>query len=450
MSASKGVLPDPSEPDYTVQVFPPRSKANGAGMTSDSASAYAPEPWPTVAPAAFHGLAGEVVSTILPHTESDPVALLLQYLASFGNVIGRNRYYQAEDTQHFGNLFVTLVGDTSKARKGTSAERIRTIFKAVDLTWASERMKGGVSSGEGIISQVRDEVRGMRKGIEEIVDAGAGDHRFLLMLHEFSQALVVLKREGNTLSQVLRDAWDGRERLETLTKHAPTKASNACISIIAHITVEELRAKLDETAMANGFANRLLFACVRRSKLLPFGGALAAEVAQRLGEQTKEAIIAAQLTTGVTMNAPAQALWREVYPELARGGDGLLAHITSRAEAQTVRLALLYTLLDRAEAIDAVHLEAALAVWRYCEASAHYIFGDLLGDPAADTILQTLRRRKPAGMAKREIIDLFGRHLRTAAINAALGLLERTGKVRCEQQPQASGAGRPREMWFAQ
>ena len=442
-----GVKPDDDEPHYTTQVFPPRAKTNGAGATS---AATSPEPWPTLAPAAYHGLAGEVVSTLLPHTESDPVALLLQYLASFGNVIGRNRYYQAEDTQHFGNLFVTLVGDTSKARKGTSAERIRAIFKTVDLTWASERMKGGVSSGEGIISQVRDEVRGMRKGVEEIVDAGAGDHRFLLMLHEFSQALVVLKREGNTLSQVLRDAWDGRERLETLTKHAPTKASNACISIIAHITIEELRAKLDETAMANGFANRFLFACVRRSKLLPFGGALAAEVAQRLGEQTKEAIIAAQLTTGVTMNAPAQALWREVYPELARGGDGLLAHITSRAEAQTVRLALLYTLLDRAEAIDAVHLEAALAVWRYCEASARYIFGDLLGDPAADTILQTLRRRKPAGMAKREIIDLFGRHLRAAAINAALGLLERTGKVRCEQQPQASGAGRPREMWFAQ
>jgi hypothetical protein len=435
------------EPGYTVEVLAPRPKANGSGEAQNNISGYTPEPWPTLAPAAYHGLAGEVVSTLLPHTESDPVALLLQYLASFGNVIGRNRYYQAEDTQHFGNLFVTLVGDTSKARKGTSAERIRTIFKAVDLTWASERMKGGVSSGEGIISQVRDEVRGMRKGIEEIVDAGAGDHRFLLMLHEFSQALVVLKREGNTLSQVLRDAWDGRERLETLTKHAPTKASNACISIIAHITVEELRAKLDETAMANGFANRFLFACVKRSKLLPFGGALAAEVAQRLGEQTKEAIIAAQLTTGVTMNAPAQALWREVYPELARGGDGLLAHITSRAEAQTVRLALLYTLLDRAEAIDAVHLEAALAAWRYCEASARYIFGDLLGDPAADTILQTLRRRKPDGLIKREIYGLFSHKLRAATINAALGLLERTGKVRCEQQP--SSGGRPPEKWFA-
>jgi hypothetical protein len=147
------------------------------------------------------------------------------------------------------------------------------------------------------------------------------------------------------------------------------------------------------------------------------------------------------------MNALAQALWREVYPELARGGDGLLAHLTSRAEAQTVRLALLYALLDRAEAIDPEHLEAALAAWRYCEASARYIFGDLLGDPAADTILQTLRRRKPDGLPKREIYGLFSNKLRAATINAAFGLLERTGKVRCEQQP--SSGGRPSEKWFA-
>ena len=118
MSDEQASCPTRAEPDYTVQVFPPRSKANGAGATSDGASAYAPEPWPTMEPAAFHGLAGEVVSTILPHTESDPVALLLQYLASFGNVIGRNRYYQAEDTQHFGNLFVSAGGRHLEGAQG--------------------------------------------------------------------------------------------------------------------------------------------------------------------------------------------------------------------------------------------------------------------------------------------------------------------------------------------
>src|SRR5262245_29780719 len=103
------------------------AKPNGGtgGSTSDSSDA---EPWPTLGTAAFHGLAGDVVGTILPHTESDPVALLLQYLTSFGNALGRGPYYQVEADRHFANLFAILVGQSAKSRKGTSANRIRQIF----------------------------------------------------------------------------------------------------------------------------------------------------------------------------------------------------------------------------------------------------------------------------------------------------------------------------------
>ena len=76
---------------------------------------------------------------------------------------------------------------------------------------------------------------------------GVGDKRFLALEPEFSKSLAAMKREGNTLSQVIRDAWDGRDRLETLTKHSPTRATGACISIVGHITLRELRSKLDET-----------------------------------------------------------------------------------------------------------------------------------------------------------------------------------------------------------
>jgi hypothetical protein len=77
--------------------------------------------WPVLAPAAYHGLAGEVVARILPDTESDPAALLLQYLVSFGNAVGRGPHYRIEQDRHFANLFTVLVGQTSKSRKGTSA-----------------------------------------------------------------------------------------------------------------------------------------------------------------------------------------------------------------------------------------------------------------------------------------------------------------------------------------
>lgn len=60
--------------------------------------------------------------------------------------------------------------------------------------------------------------------------------------------------------------------LETMTKNEPVKATNPFFSIVGHITADELKESLDRTEMANGYANRFLFAYVHRSQLLPLGG----------------------------------------------------------------------------------------------------------------------------------------------------------------------------------
>ena len=59
--------------------------------------------------AAYHGLAGEIVKLIEPHSEADPAAILLQFLAAYGSAIGRNSYWTAEADRHYGNLFVAIV-----------------------------------------------------------------------------------------------------------------------------------------------------------------------------------------------------------------------------------------------------------------------------------------------------------------------------------------------------
>jgi hypothetical protein len=415
--------------------------AKGNGQDHDAT-------WPVMASAAFHGLAGEVVTRILPNTESDAVALLLQYLVSFGNAVGRLPYYLIEQDRHFTNLFTVLVGQTSKSRKGTSAGRIRAIFNIADPEWVRERILGGMSSGEGVISAVRDPVYAIRKGVEELVDAGVSDKRLLLDEREFFQALAVLKREGSILSRVVRDAWDCCERLATLTKHSPTRATQPFISIVGHITADELRQTLDHVAMANGYSNRFLFACVKRSKLLPHGGDRNEDITGRLGAQTLQALTTARSLERLTMTPAADRQWQNIYPALSAGLPGLLGAITDRAEAQTIRLALVYALLDQARQIDAVHLEAALALWRYCEASARYVFGDIVGDPNADSILRALRSAGTAGLSRSDLSSLFGRHLAANKIDAALIMLLSAGKVRRESVKK-SGAGRPREMWFA-
>jgi hypothetical protein len=401
--------------------------------------------------AAFHGLAGEVVDALKAHSEADPVPLLMQYLTSFGNALGRGPHYPVGAGRHFGNLFVLLIGDTAKARKGTAAEYIHAIFEIADPIWSCERTPGGMSSGEGIIHAIRDPVWAMRKGVLEMTDPGIDDKRLMLVEHEFFGVLTVLKREGNTLSRVVRDAWDCREKLMTLTKHSPSQATKACVSIIAHITIDELRQSLDHTSMANGFANRFLLACVRRGAVLPFTTTPAGAAVQDLGERTGRALQTATAATGaaVGMDAAARFLWTSVYPELSRGGTGLIDYVTARAEAQSVRLALLYALLDGETEIRLPHLEAGLAVWQYCAASARFIFGDLLGEPVADSILRALRQVAPAGLTRTDIYNLFSCNLKVAHIDRALATLLSVGKARRETQPSGSKGGRPREIWYA-
>lgn len=216
-------------------------------------------PWPSpLGEAAFHGLAGEIVRTIGPESEADPAALLLQFLASFGNCVGRCGYYQVEGDRHYSNLFVTIVGRSAKARKGTSWGRIRNIFERIENEWVFERVDSGLSSGEGLIWAVRDPIIKMvEKGgemVETVVDEGISDKRLLVQELELAGLLRAMQREGNTVSRMIRDAWD-RGSLSSMTKNSPARCTNAHISIVAHITLEELIRLLDSTETSNGFAN---------------------------------------------------------------------------------------------------------------------------------------------------------------------------------------------------
>ena len=273
---------------------------------------------PTMGDDAYHGLAGEVVRTIEPHTEADPVAILLQFLTLAGNVMGHTAYYQVESDRHHTNLFAVLVGDSAKSRKGTSWGRVRAIGKVADTTWADDRVKGGLSSGEGLINEVRDERKEWNKKerCEEVVDAGVNDKRLMVVEPEFASVLAVAERHGNTLSALMRRAWDG-DKLTTITKNTPLCATGAHISMVGHITTDELRARITRTDVANGFANRFMFALVKRSKLLPFGGDLDDCEINRLGERLREAVTFSAPAGRVTMTADAKAKWEAVYPTLS-------------------------------------------------------------------------------------------------------------------------------------
>jgi len=267
-----------------------RMEREGLSLVPESEPPKQPE-WPVIDDSAYYGLAGDIVRTIEPHTEADPVALLLQILALAGNVIGRAPYYQIESDYHRANLFAVLVGDSAKSRKGTSLGRVRAIAKVADETWNSERNRGGLSSGEGLIDAVRDEVQkyNPKEKQFEIVDPGVPDKRLMVVEPEFAGVLSVAERHGNTITQLIRQAWDNH-KLQTMTRSSSLSATNAHISVIGHITADELRARLSRTDTANGFANRFLYALVKRSKEMPFGSNLTDSEILHLGDTTRQMV----------------------------------------------------------------------------------------------------------------------------------------------------------------
>ncbi len=60
----------------------------------------------------------------------------------------------------------------------------------------------------------------------------------------------------------------------------------------------------------------------------------------------------------------ARPLWVQFYNAVSED-QGLLGAATGRAEATTMRLAMIYALLDQSREIRREHLGAAIALWDY-------------------------------------------------------------------------------------
>jgi len=371
--------------------------------------------WPdAIREEGFHGIAGAIVRAIEPHSEADPAALLVQTLILMGSIFGRLGYYLAEGDRHHANEYAVIVGTTSKGRKGTSMGRVMSVSRALDEEFIDNRIIHGVGSGEGLLDAFSNDA----------------DCRALVSEGEFARLLAITNREGSTLSAAIRNGWDSGS-MEIRTIKRKLKVKGAHLSIIGHITREELLRRLSETEMANGFGNRYLWVCARRSKILPHGGGsfeLDPHLIRRLMKAKDSA--AHNGNARFFFDDAASELWEQLYPELSEGGQGMLAMMTSRAEAHVVRLALIYALLDGSDKLIRVeHLRAALAVWDYCYASAKFIWGDAIGDAVADEILRALKATTD-GMTRWDITDHFSRKKKAAELDRALGVLAERGLIR--------------------
>jgi hypothetical protein len=185
--------------------------------------------------------------------------------------------------------------------------------------------------------------------------------------------------------------------------------------------------------------------CAKRSKLLPWGGAVRDNRVDGLALIVRRAAESARKPGEFRFDDHATRLWETSYEKLTEAKPGLLGAIIGRSEAHVLRFACIYAALDSSRTITVEHLNAALAVWDYCEGSARHIFGNRLGNPDADAILEALRD-KDAGLTRTEIRDLFRRNLSGERIDRAREALMKARLIRVENDRTG---GRPTERWIA-
>lgn len=403
---------------YAQHTTPDQGNATPSKLRSGSAPAE---------PTMFYGLLGDTVKALEPYTESDPHGLMMVLLSEFGNAVGADPYFLADGARHGTRIDVLMVGNTSKGRKGTVQGNIDRIMQTADPEWWEEAKTSGLSSGEGLISAA-DGTKDRPK-------------RLLVTETEFARALTVAKRGDNVLSMIIRQAYDDTH-LSILTKSRVK--GNGHISIIGHITLDELHKTLSFVEITNGSMNRFLFANVHRSKELPHGGGPGAQEAiDQYAPRIGEALKAAREIEEMKRSLEASKKWEELYTKWAKDDDD---ELSARAPANVLRLSMIFALVDRSSIIEIEHLLSANEVWEYNLKSIKSIFREGLNGHLGK-LARALEKAHPNWMTGKEVSAVFSYNLKSKELDELKRQLEDMGMMERQRSQPSGKRGRPLERY---
>lgn len=427
----------------------------GSELAAKAIKATVPDsarpPFPVADEAMFYGLAGEIVSALDPYTEACKPAVLVSFLSGVGAMMGRGPHVVAGLVRHPPSVWGILVGGTSLGAKGSADAAARLVLMEVDKAFMLTRVLPSLSTGEGLIHQVRDPSdKEDKDGCP--LDEGVSDKRLYVVVPEFRTVIAQAKRDNSTLAPVLRSAWDSADVLSVPNRGDNAyRATAAHIAMMAHVTPGEFRKKMDPAEIAGGTLNRYLLIASRESKNLPDETEFPEEILWDLSKRVREQVAVAKALGDKTIfkTEEAQRLWVQQYaglknPTGARSEEeeGIVASVVTRGRPHVLRLALTYALLDGRSIIGTEHLLAALALWRYSLDSSYWLFRGYGVDPEL-VKLRAFIDGTPEGRTRADITNIcFGRHATATPLDDLLKLLG-DGYEECP----IPTAGRPRTVY---
>jgi hypothetical protein len=140
------------------------------------------------------------------------------------------------------------------------------------------------------------------------------EKRRLVHDQELAGVFRVCLREGSTLSEILRKAFDG-DVLESHTRtHGDVVATNVHIAALGSITADELVRLMDVGSIRNGLGNRFLYLWAELVDILPFGATIDADEVRRIANALAERMVAADGTAYcITRDSDAGRVWEDWY-----------------------------------------------------------------------------------------------------------------------------------------
>ena len=268
------------------------------------------------------------------------------------------------------------------------------------------------------------------------------DKRRVFLEEELGSVLKQGHRENDTLLELMRKFWDGRQYIRSGTKD-PTKVTDGHVSMVGHCTPADLQVHLGEADKANGTANRILWFFGVRSKILPRGGnvlALLRDFREGVLEELRQAIAFGGRVKEIRRAPEIEVRWESLYRSLNDVPPGRLGAFFVRGPVMVMRMAAIFALADRSAVIRP-------PTWTPPRRSGSTRPGRSGSSSArmrtrAERLLAALKAN-PAGLTKTQIIsDVFSRNLDGESVDELLiRLLAYRHIVRAE--PIRGTRGRP-------
>lgn len=337
-------------------------------------------PRPSLKNAALHGILGEMVEAACANSEAVPTSVAIHILGRFAATLGRTAYIQIGDEQRHLRMFALIVGPTAKGRKGTSSQMPRKLFDMVELnflqyaSWLPLQQLSALATGEGLIHRLRDP-HTWSTGDKEHVDPGVADKRLFCDVSEFAGVLAQGRRDGSTLTTVVRDAFDGVP-LTIPTKTSFNRASHTHVVIVGSVPETEIVRNLNEVDKTNGFANRFPMFYSARDKIVPSPKPTDEKLIRKFAEHLAWAIWEGSQLGEVPMSTEARGYWEgELYGEIENADyPPNVSSLLARRTTHTLIFAALLALLNRGKVIELKHLEAANAWMDYWAETVLFVF----------------------------------------------------------------------------